>query len=338
MMPKLPDTVGVQPVSRIMPTLAVESIASVVQEIGDRAKQFVKGQAYFAHVLSKAGDTTYNVKLEVAGVNAADDRNGAIKNTILQMDLGSSAKAGQTLLLKFINNSPVPTLLLSPSPTNIAGSTTEISSAANIIGQYLKQAENDGVSARIQATAVVTHAPNNPQVMAQDLKHAISSSGLFYESHLSDFVQGNHALAAIKQEPQNQTGSPLAGLMSQQLAVLENQRLSWHGEVWSGQKMDWDVYLEQHNQDGGEQWTHELQADEYKPISSELTLHLPNLGKVSAKISLVDGRMRINVLADQEQTLEALNNQRQVLAEAIVKNGQQLDALTLAKHELRGEE
>jgi Flagellar hook-length control protein FliK len=336
MMLKQPDLVGVQPVARVMPVLAIEGIGSTAQEIGDRATQFVKGQEYFAHVLSKVGDTSYNVKVEAAGINAADGKNDVIKNVMLKMDLGYSAKVGQTLLLKLINNSPVPTFLLSPSPTNIAGSATDISAAASLIGQYLKQAESDGVPARFQATAVVTHAPNNAQVMAQDLKHAISSSGLFYESHLSDFVQGNQALVAIKQEPQNQSGSSLAGLMSQQLAVLENQRLAWHGEVWSGQKMDWDVYLEQRDRDGSEQGKSEPQADEDKPISSELTLHLPHLGKVSAKISLVDGRMRINILADQPQTLEALNNQRQALAVAIVKNGQQLDALTLTQHELRG--
>ncbi|MDP3088716.1 MAG: flagellar hook-length control protein FliK [Methylotenera sp.] len=336
MMLKQPDNV-VQPVARITPTLAVERIASVVQELGDRAAQFVKGQDYFARILSKAGNTTYNVKVETAGVNAADDKNSDIKNVMLQMDIGSSAKAGQTLLLKFINNSPVPTFLLLPNPTNIAGSTTKISSAANLIGQHLKQAESDGVSTRIQATAVVTNTPSNVQLMAQNLNHAIRNSGLFYESHLSNFVQGGQTLTAIRQEPQNQSGSTLAGLMSQQLSVLENQRLSWHGEVWPGQKMDWDVYLEQRDRDASEQWASELSVDEDKPISSELTLHLPHLGRVSAKISLIDGRIRINVFADQEKTLDTLNNQRQTLAEAIVKNGQQLDALTLTKNELRGE-
>jgi len=337
MMLKQPDTVGVQPVARISPTLAVERIASVVQELGDRAAQFVKGQDYFARILSKAGNTTYNVKIETAGINETHDKNNSIRNVMLQMDLGSSAKTGQTLLLKFINNSPVPTFLLLPNPTNIAGSTTEISSAANLIGQYLKQAESDGVSTRIQAMTVVTNTPSNVQLMAQDLNHAIRNSGLFYESHLSDFVQGSQTLAAIKQEPQNQAGSTLAGLMSQQLSVLENQRLSWQGEVWPGQRMDWDIYQEQRDRDESEQWANEMPVNEDNPISSELTLHLPRLGKVSAKISLVDGRMRINVFADQEKTLDTLNNQRQTLVEAIVKNGQQLDALTLAKHELRDE-
>jgi hypothetical protein len=319
---KQADIASIQPVARILPILAVDSIGSIRQELGDRATQFVKGQEYFAHVLSKVGDTAYNVKVE----------SGSLKGTILKMDLGTAAKAGQLLTLRYMHDSPVPTFLLTATPSNAAGSTTEISTAANLIGHYLKQAESDGVTSRFQATAVMTNSPSNPQVMAHDLKNAVSNSGLFYESHLSDLVQSNQSLAAIKQEPQNQANSSIANLMSQQLAILENQRMSWHGEVWPGQKMDWDVYQQQNNADG-KQPSNQSQADQDRPITSEMTLHLPHLGKVSARISLTDGRMRVNILAEHPETLEMLTAKRLGLAEAIGKNGQQLDALTVVRHE-----
>jgi hypothetical protein len=311
---------GINPVARIMPVLAVESIGSTAQELTARATQFVRGQAYIAQILSKVSGTAYNVKVEGA---------------IFKVELGSAAQAGQTLLLRYMHDSPVPTFLLAPTPTNNAGSITDLSPAAYLIGHYLKEAEGENVSTRYEAAAVATHAPKNPQVMAQDLKHAVSNSGLFYESHLSDLVQGSRSLAAIMQEPQNQSASPVAVLMSQQLAILENQRMMWHGEVWPGQEMSWDVYLQQRNtaRDGEQQATGEPAANEPRPITSELTLHLPHLGKVSAKLSLVDGRMHINILAEQAQTLDTLKAQRQNLAEAIVKNGQQLDALTVVRDE-----
>jgi len=319
---KQADIASIHPVASILPILAVDSIGSVRQELSDRATQFVKGQEYFAHVLSKVGETAYNVKVE----------SGNLKGTILKMDLGATAKAGQTLTLRYMHDNPVPTFLLASTPTNLTGSTTEISSAANLIGHYLKQAEADGVSTRFQAKAVVSHNPTNPQVMAQDLKNAVNNSGLFYESHLSDLVQGNQSLAAIKQETQNQANSQIYNLMSQQLAILENQRMSWNGEVWPGQKMDWDVYQQQSNADG-EQTLNTSQANEDRPISSELTLHLPHLGKVSARITLTEGRMRVNILAEQPETLDMLSAKRLSLAEAIGKNGQQLDALTVVRHE-----
>lgn len=303
-----------------MPVLTVESIGNTTQELGARATQFVRGQEYLAQVVSKVSDTAYNVKVDGA---------------ILKMELGSAARAGQTLLLRYMQDSPVPTFLLAPTPSNNAGSTTDLSPAAHLIGQYLKEAEGEGVSTRYEATAVVTHAPKNPQVMAHDLKHAVSNSGLFYESHLSDLVQGNRTLTAIMQEPQNQSGSPIAALMTQQLAILENQRMAWQGEVWPGQKMSWDVYLQQWDTagDGSQQTSSEPQADKPRPIASELTLHLPHMGKVSARLSLIDGRMRINILAEQAQTLDTLENQRQNLAEALLRNGQQLDALIVVRHE-----
>jgi hypothetical protein len=319
---KQADIASILPVARILPILAVENIGSIRQELGDRATQFVKGKEYFAHVLSKVGDTAYNVKVEI----------DSLKSAILKMDLGTATKAGQLITLRYMHDSPVPTFALIATPSNVAGSTTEISTAANLIGHYLKQAESDGVTNRFQATAVVTISPSNPQAIAHDLKNAVSNSGLFYESHLSDLVQSNQSLAAIKLEPQNQANSTIANLMSQQLAILENQRMSWHGEVWPGQKMDWDVYQQQKNADG-KQSPNLSQTDQDRPITSEMTLYLPHLGKVSARISMVDGRMRVNILTQQPQTLEVLTAKRLSLAEAIGKNGQQLDALTVVRHE-----
>lgn len=314
---KQADIASIGPVARILPILSVESIGHIRQELSDRATQFVKGQDYFAHVLSKVGDTAYNVKVE----------SGTLKGTLLKMDLGLAAKVGQLITLRYMHDSPVPTFLLTATPSNIAGTKTEISTAANLIGLYLKQAESEGVTSRFQATAVVTNNPTKPQVMAQDLKNAVSKSGLFYESHLSDFAQSNQSLAAIKQEPQNQANSPIANLMSQQLAILEHQRMSWQGEVWPGQKMDWDIY--QQPNDDESRSANEAQLDQKQSISSEMTLHFPHLGKVCARVSLVDGRMRINILADQPETLEILKAKRSNLAESISKNGQQLDALTV---------
>ena len=75
------------------------------------------------------------------------------------------------------------------------------------------------------------------------------------------------------------------------------------------------------------------QSAEDRPIASEMTLHLPHLGKVTARLSIIDGRMRIGILAEQTQTIDALESQKLSLAKAIEKNGQQLDRLTISHHE-----
>jgi hypothetical protein len=317
---KLPDNLsisaGVNPVDRALQVLAVEKIASPLQELQARATQFVKGQEYLAQVMSKVNDKTYLVKVD---------------NALLKMDLGNAARAGQTMLLRYMQDSPVPTFFLAPNQQKTVDNATQLSQAATLLGRYLQEAQNAGVSSRIIAGAVVTQMPTNPQIVAQDLRRAISGSGLFYESHLSEFVQGQRQLASVMQEPQNQSGTQIAQLMAQQLASMENQRIAWHGEVWPGQKMDWDVELHDKNSSGEAQ--QDDQADDARPVSSEITLHLPNLGKVTARLNIADARMRIQILAEQGATMQILKTEASSLTQAIADSGLQLDVLTVERDE-----
>jgi flagellar hook-length control protein FliK len=65
-------------------------------------------------------------------------------------------------------------------------------------------------------------------------------------------------------------------------------------------------------------------------MQSEMTLHLPNLGKVQAKLRLVDGRLSIQLAAESAETSIMLNQQKQTLVHAFEQNGQVLDGLTVS--------
>ncbi len=320
---KQPDIASINPVARVLSYVPVGNVGNeggVTQGLGDKASEFVNGQDYIAKVISKVGDSAYNVKVE----------NGNLSGSLLRMDLGVAAKAGQILTLRYIEGNPLPTFLLQPNANLV--NKIDISNAAHLISHYLKQAQDDGVSTRLQAGGVVSQAPANAEALAHDLKNAVNKSGLFYESHLRDLLQGKESLSSIRQEPQNQTNTAIAHLTSQQLAILENQRMTWRGEVWPGQLMDWDVYEKSQGEPESQSPSLSLASDD-KPIFSEMTLHLPHLGKVSANIRLVDGRMRVSVLTEQAETLAVLKEKRQSLAEAITQNGQQLDALTVTHYD-----
>ncbi len=329
------DRATVQPVTSIMPVLAVDDIGSVAEEMSHSAALFVKGHLYAGQVLSKLSQTDYQVKISSAAHDAsANDAklvNQVTQDVMVKMSLGSSARVGQHLWLRFMHNSPQLTFLLSASPSHIAESAAEISPAAHIIAKNLQQAELTGVASHILASQVITQQPKNAQLLAQQLQNSVSSSGLFYEAHLADWLQGKQALAAIMQEPQNQNPAAMANLMSQQLAVLEHQRIAWQGEVWPGQKMQWDIALNQPVNNQDEPARQALATEQARPIVSELTLHLPNLGRVSAKISLIDGNMQMHILAEQDRTIKTLTQQKQSLHDAIVKNGQHLTLLSLAQ-------
>lgn len=205
-------------------------------------------------------------------------------------------------------------------------SKADVSTTAKLINQIVNQAEARGVSHQYIAQLAITNNPKLPSVVSQQLKAAISQSGLFYESHLSDLAGGQRPLASIRQEPQNQLHQTAHALLPQQLHILEHQRLSWHGEVWPHQLMDWDVYLKDQQTHAEHSSQH---TDEDAPIASDLTIHLPHLGKVTAKISIQNGRMRVGLLAEQKEALQLFKDKSHALVNAIERNGQKLEGFTL---------
>lgn len=319
---KLPDNLSISPgpvpVGKLLPILAVENIGATPQELSARATQFAIGREYSAQIISKADDKAFLVKID---------------NAVLKMELGNNAYVGQSINLRYVQDGPVPTFLFTAPPSNKAtDGTADISSAARLIGQYLQEAEKNGVSGRFEATAIVTNSPKDPQLLAQGLRQAFVNSGLFYESHLSEMVQGNRTLAAIMQEPQNQSQNQtqIATLTSHQLSVLEQSRLNWYGEVWQGQKMQWDVYVEQRDEDAAK---HQGEQDAVRPVVSEIKLDFPHLGAVSAKLTIVNGHISINLKAAQNETLDVLKNKSNSLTKAIGDTGLQLEGLVISGYE-----
>jgi hypothetical protein len=121
-------------------------------------------------------------------------------------------------------------------------------------------------------------AKQPPAATAQDLKNNISQSGLFYESHLKEWLDGRHNLAQVQQEPQSRllsklnddlasltpekasstnslsprTVAPeLANLVQRQLDIVENQQLQLNGYAWPGQPMQLQIQQEHTNERTG---------------------------------------------------------------------------------------
>lgn len=222
-------------------------------------------------------------------------------------------------------------LLHLTQPEKQATSIADVSLAAKFIDQALQQSKAKGLSGKYIAPAVVTQTPKLPHLVSQQLKTAVSNSGLFYESHLRGYLDGQRQLASIKLEPQNLQQQMALSLLPQQLHILEHQRFSWHGEVWPNQKMDWDIYTKQENKEANAQET--IDAD--TPIASDLTLYLPLLGKVTAKISIQNGNMRIGLFAEEAEALQLLKEKSPTLVNAIESHGQKLEGLTLRAFDLK---
>jgi len=218
--------------------------------------------------------------------------------------------------------------------TQQATSTADVSAAAKLIDQSIKLAEANGLSAKYIAQTVITQTPKFPHLVSEQLKAAISNSGLFYESHLREFIDGQRQLGSIKLEPQNLQHQIAQALLPQQLHILEHQRFTWFGEVWPNQKMDWDVYAKK--QEEKKDLSEKQTPNATTSIASDLTLHLPNLGKVTAKISIQNGRMHIGLFAEQETALQLLKEESLSLVDAVERNRIKLEGLTLSTFHGKG--
>lgn len=283
-----------------------------------------------AQLAAGSGNQLYQVQLQAAG--SQDVAGKKTPPILINMQLSQAlAESGQPLSLRFLQSQPVPTFQLLASNNNALASQANLSSIAQLIGDVISQANSQGASNRYEAVGVVTKAPHNPQMIAHDLAESISKSGLFYESHLDDLVKGKTNVAALMQEPQNQVHTPSTELVAQQLSVLEHQRLSWQGEIWKGQPMRWDVQLPVQD-DAQAQGHASTEPKEAQAITSQITLHLPQLGKVMANISIQDGRLRVGMQVDNANTLQTLKRHAPSLGQALQSRGQQLEGLQVTQH------
>lgn len=158
-------------------------------------------------------------------------------------------------------------------------------------------------------------------VLAGLLGQQITASGLFYESHLAQWVRGRYPLAKLQAEPQaglnapggNPNTSPestsgagtasdrpgvapsadprLAAIVRQQAEILASGVFQWQGQAWPGVPMRWQVQ-ERPEQDGdaaSQGFTH----------TTSLSLELAGLGAFEARLSIGEGRVRIAAWAEQ---------------------------------------
>jgi hypothetical protein len=310
---------AVSPVNNVSAMTPMNVIADTAEELGFRFEQLnlaqlSKGQLYQGRVMARLDDQNFLV---------------ALNGSALKMALGTTTQIGEQISLRYMGGFPTPTFLLYSQLQSV--SHTSISDTAQLINQFLNASGDKKSPARLEAQQPVTSSPFNPAAkIAGDLRQALVMSGLFYESHLAEFMVGKRPLSAILQEPHNQPATTLTSLVPQQLQILEQQRLLWHGEVWPKQEMEWEITRrDQQESDNGDPAE---DADAVK-MDSRITLHLPRLGEVTANISYDHGRMRIELLAGKESTLMMLKQEGAKLVESIKASGQTLDQLSMKTHE-----
>lgn len=314
------DSIAVSPVSKISAALPVVAIGDTSQELESRANQFSIGNDYLGRVLSRTDSETVRVRIE---------------DNIFKMKLGQEVSPGQTLTLKFLHQQPNPTFLFSNTqPQSPSSDKAQVSSTGYLIDHYLQEAGNKALSQYSHTNALLSMTPSNAFLLTNDLKQAVSMSGLFYESHLADFAEGKRSLTLMMQEPQNRLNFDPSTIVAKQLDIFENNKFQWNGQVWPDQTMQWTISQSSPQKLVNYQDSSASAVEEYSQnITSELKLELPNLGKVAARLQMQNGRLRIQIEAEDVDVAQYLKQQSAVLATAIDQHGSKLDQLLVKQHE-----
>lgn len=376
------------------PAAAASVTANLAQGSPGNLIQSAIGQLFQAQVLAKLEDGTYLVN---------------VANNALRMALPAGTNVGSAVPMTLLATEPRPAFLLEQQNDGLSAS---LSTAAKVISTALQAAQQAGAPPNLVGKAPLLTAPtSNPPQIAAAMQDSIEFSGLFYESHVSQWANGERPLSDLAREPQAQlqgrtqaddlsqaqgattTGKPqvhntgvwlqrptnnateitrlidnarvaaegktegqansnqtlntllsarvlpqeadtlvrsptltqeTAHTINLQLNALEQHRIEWHGELWPGQQLEWEI-----NEDTPQRNQHGDAGQSEASWQSTVRFNLPNLGKISASIHLAGGHVQVRVNTASTNTATALKARGDELANALDSAGSPLDLLII---------
>ena len=242
-------------------------------------------------------------------------------------------------------------------------SSLDLSDTAKIINQLLKEAAllpsiskaNINNSSPLllapstleqakSATAILNDITNMSNALNLQLKNQISSSGLFYESHVAAWLLGKFQQQKLLQEPQaniplelrdqilnkvdNIHHEKVVQLIHQQLDVGENNRINWQGMLFPNAPMEWDVSEEQTSSSesrSGEESQHNW--------NSTIRLSLPAMGDIDIRLQLQSQNLSLNINAQQTHSVDILKEKKNILSQSLQNTGTILKALSISQQD-----
>lgn len=114
----------------------------------------------------------------------------------------------------------------------------------------------------------------------------------------------------------------IVSMVQQQLHTLETHQLTWRGEVWPGQQMQWEIQ--------GEPEHHAPRPEERK-WSTEMELALPKLGDVHARLTFSQGGIKLALHAADANSAALFNQHQPALANTLADAGIPLSGSVIEK-------
>jgi hypothetical protein len=146
------------------------------------------GQLFQAQVLSQLEDGTFLV---------------SVAENALRMALPAGTNVGGTIPMTLLATEPRPAFLLEPQRD---GTSPSLSDAAKVINLAIQSGQQTSAPMTLVGKTPLLSSPSTkaPEI-AVVLQDSIEYSGLFYESHVSQWVDGQRPFSNLLREPQVQT-------------------------------------------------------------------------------------------------------------------------------------
>lgn len=332
------------PLARDAPDRPVSGLVGVQPTQNATERDQAAPRLTFAH-LTIGQALTGQVKSLSKGISLVE-----IDGQTVAMRLPPQTTVGDTLRLRFAGHLPQPVFLLETA-AGTAADTPQLSQTARMLSEIMQHVPERALPTLIPTAALLNQPTAVPAELALALRTALVRSGLFYESHLANWVVGQDNLDGLMQEPQNRQASetarsaaalallnssnladrsvnPMHTLLSQQLQVLESPQFAWRGELWPGQMLEWQIRQET-GSSSGESASMEPSEDQ-TGWESHLKLSLPRLGNVDIYIKLdTQQAFSIRMVPEQPEITPLLQANQAHLVEQLTTAGCELHAVTV---------
>lgn len=317
-------------------------------------KQFELGQKVQGTVQAQVAPNVFNVR---------------VADQLLQMQLPSFIRSGDAITLQVASLQPRLTFTLAAS-ANPVSTPESLSAASRLLSSLSQQPLERSYVRPIQSTPLWTGEQALPDTtqLASKLHDALSHSGLFYESHQAQWISGSRPTTQLLLEPQNQLAQklpvqnpaaqsanarnaetavgtmplPQAGseqrasgttsipehlqtLVQQQMNALETRQVLWQGQVWQGQEMRWEVREESPHRN--------VHGEQEGQWATQISLDLPNLGGVSARLSFNGNALNLSLDVSDAQTRTKLGNASSQLIAALTERGISVSQTQITQNE-----
>ena len=192
------DFPGTRPLNAVDTALPIRSTTDVQVEVTSRLNQIAVGKQVQAEVLSHLDGGTFLVRID---------------GTDARVSLPATTRIGDQLNMTMLSTQPRPTFLLG-TPTN--KDTAQVSQAGRLLDTILHQTSLRGGDPTLRGTEpLLAAAPladaGSLALLTARLQETVTHSGLFYESHLQQWVAGQLPLERLMRAPQPTMASRGAG-------------------------------------------------------------------------------------------------------------------------------